>query len=48
MAPPPAMPVAEAITPVPVSRDSKINRDLLAVLERPSLGYSIARSGFAQ
>jgi Ni/Fe-hydrogenase subunit HybB-like protein len=39
MAPPPATPVAEAIAPVPALRDSKINRDLLAVLERPSLGY---------
>ena len=29
MAPPPAMPAAEAIAPVPVTRDSKINRDLL-------------------
>jgi len=37
--PPPAMPAAKAIAPAPASRDSKINRDLLSVMGRPSLGY---------
>src|SRR3990172_8337723 len=39
MAPPPAMPVAEAIPPPAGPPDSKVNRDLLAPLGRPSLGY---------
>ena len=42
MAPPPAMPVAEAIAPVPASRDSKINRDLLAVMGRPATARQIS------
>jgi Ni/Fe-hydrogenase subunit HybB-like protein len=37
--PPPAMPVAQAIAPAPAARDSKINRDLMSVMGRPSLGY---------
>ena len=37
--PPPAMPAAQAIAPAAVPRDSKINRDLMSVMGRPSLGY---------
>src|SRR5262245_11223559 len=39
MAPPPAMPVARAIAAEPTPPDSQINRDLLSVLARPTLGY---------
>jgi len=39
MAPPPAMPVADAMRPVPPEGDSQANRDMLRVMEKPSLGY---------
>ena len=39
MAPPPAIPVADAMRPVPPTGDSQVNRDLLQVMEKPSLGY---------
>jgi Ni/Fe-hydrogenase subunit HybB-like protein len=39
MAPPPAESVAARIAPAPLQRDSKINRDLLSVLDPPSLKY---------
>jgi molybdopterin-containing oxidoreductase family membrane subunit len=39
MAPPPAESVAARIAPVPLQRDSKINRDLLSVMDPPSLKY---------
>ena len=39
MTPPPAEPVAAMIRPAPVRADSKINRDLLRVMEGASLGY---------
>jgi Ni/Fe-hydrogenase subunit HybB-like protein len=39
MAPPPAMPVADAMRPMTPADDSQINRDLLRVMEKPSLGY---------
>jgi len=37
--PPPAESVAAMIRPAPVLRDSKVNRDLLAVMKGTSLGY---------
>ena len=37
--PPPAEPVAALIRPVPVARDSQVNRDLLRVMEGTSIGY---------
>jgi Ni/Fe-hydrogenase subunit HybB-like protein len=39
MTPPPAMPVAEAMTPLPKTPDSKINRDMLRVMEGFSGGW---------
>ncbi len=39
MTPPPAESVAAMIRPSPQPPDSKVNRDLLAVLEGTSLGY---------
>jgi molybdopterin-containing oxidoreductase family membrane subunit len=39
MTPPPAVSAAALITPVAEARDSRINRDLLHVLERPTLRY---------
>jgi molybdopterin-containing oxidoreductase family membrane subunit len=39
MAPPPALPVAEAIRPVPAPADSAVNRDILRVMEGASLGW---------
>ena len=39
MTPPPAEPVAALIRPVPVARDSKVNRDLLRVMDGVSIGY---------
>jgi len=40
MTPPPAISVAEAMRPVPKPSDSKINRDLLGVMEGVSLGWA--------
>jgi len=39
MSPPPAMPVAESMRPVRPPVDSKINRDILRVMEGTSAGY---------
>src|SRR5215472_791050 len=39
MTPPPAASVADMIRPVPVIEDSEVNRDILAVMDRPSLPY---------
>ncbi len=39
MTPPPAEPVAAMIRPAPVRVDSKVNRDLLRVMEGASVGY---------
>ena len=39
MAPPPAMAVADSMGPMGPDQDSKVNRDLLRVMEKPSLGY---------
>jgi molybdopterin-containing oxidoreductase family membrane subunit len=39
MTPPPAMAVADTIRPLPQAADSAVNRDILAVMGRPSLGY---------
>jgi Ni/Fe-hydrogenase subunit HybB-like protein len=39
MTPPPAMPVAEAMAPLPKTPDSRINRDLLRVMEGFSGGW---------
>ncbi len=39
MSPPPAMPVARAMRALDPVQDSKINRDLLGVMEGASLGY---------
>ena len=39
MTPPPAESVAAMIRPAPVMKDSKVNRDLLRVMEGTSLGY---------
>ena len=39
MTPPPAEPVAAMIRPAPVRADSKVNRDLLRVMEGASLNY---------
>jgi molybdopterin-containing oxidoreductase family membrane subunit len=39
MTPPPAEPVAAMIRPAPVVTDSKVNRDLLRVMEGASVGY---------
>jgi molybdopterin-containing oxidoreductase family membrane subunit len=52
MAPPPAESVAARIAPAPVRRDSKINRDLLSVMDTPTLKYwgllALAVLGVAQ
>jgi molybdopterin-containing oxidoreductase family membrane subunit len=39
MTPPPAASVADMIRPVPVVADSEVNRDILAVMDRPTLAY---------
>ncbi len=39
MTPPPAMPVADTLHPVAADTDSKINRDLMRVMDGASLGY---------
>jgi len=39
MTPPPAASVADMIRPVPVTPDSEVNRDILAVMDRPTLPY---------
>ena len=39
MNPPPAMPAAAAMTPPPEATESRTNRDILAVMDRPGLGY---------
>ncbi len=39
MAPPPAASVASLMTPGTEAEDSSINRDLLAVMDRPTLRY---------
>ncbi len=39
MTPPPAVAVAEMMRPLPTSADSQINRDILSVMDRPSLPY---------
>ena len=39
MTPPPAQPVAAMIRPPPQPPDSKVNRDLLSVMEGASFGY---------
>ena len=39
MTPPPAASVASMMTPVTEADDSSINRDLLAVMDRPTLRY---------
>jgi molybdopterin-containing oxidoreductase family membrane subunit len=39
MAPPPALPAAAAMASTPEAMDSQSNRDILAVMGRPSLGY---------
>ena len=41
MTPPPAEPIAAMIRPPPVTRDSKVNRDLLRVMQGASPGYLI-------
>ena len=39
MTPPPAASVADMIRPVPVVEDSQVNRDILAVMDRPTMPY---------
>ena len=39
MTPPPAMPAAAAMTPLPEPADCQTNKDILAVMERPTAGY---------
>jgi Ni/Fe-hydrogenase subunit HybB-like protein len=39
MTPPPAASVADMIRPVPLVADSEVNRDILAVMDRPTLPY---------
>jgi molybdopterin-containing oxidoreductase family membrane subunit len=39
MTPPPAASVADMIRPVPALADSEVNRDILAVMDRPTLPY---------
>jgi len=39
MTPPPAASVADLIRPVPAIADSDVNRDILAVMDRPTLPY---------
>jgi len=39
MTPPPAASVADMIRPLPVVEDSQVNRDILAVMDRPTLPY---------
>jgi molybdopterin-containing oxidoreductase family membrane subunit len=39
MTPPPASSVAEMIRPVPVLADSEVNRDILSVMDRPTMPY---------
>ena len=39
MTPPPAASVADMIRPVPATPDSEVNRDILAVMDRPTLAY---------
>ena len=39
MTPPPAASVADMIRPVPAIPDSEVNRDILAVMDRPTLPY---------
>jgi Ni/Fe-hydrogenase subunit HybB-like protein len=39
MTPPPAASVADMIRPVPVVADSEVNRDILAVMDRPTMPY---------
>ena len=39
MTPPPAASVADMIRPVPAVADSEVNRDILAVMDRPTLPY---------
>ncbi|HME70939.1 MAG TPA: NrfD/PsrC family molybdoenzyme membrane anchor subunit [Myxococcota bacterium] len=39
MTPPPAASVADMIRPVPLVADSQVNRDILAVMDRPTMPY---------
>jgi len=39
MTPPPAASVADMIRPIPVVADSEVNRDILAVMDRPTMPY---------
>ena len=50
MTPPPAESVAAMIRPAPTSPDSRVNRDLLRVMEGTSIGYwalVLIAAGFA-
>jgi len=39
MTPPPAVAVADMMRPLPTTADSQINRDILSVMDRPTLPY---------